>query len=118
MTTNHAEKLDKALTRPGRVDMKVEFQLADRHIAQQIYNFMFGQPEQKPKETKREKGCDVEVEIQAATFAAKVPEFEFSPAEIMSYLLAYRRNPAAAIGNCGQWANDLLQEKKEKKAKK
>lgn len=79
---------------------------------------MFGQPEQKPEETKREKGYNVEVERQAAIFAAEVPEFEFSPAEIMSYLLAYRRIPVAAIENCGQWVNDLLREKKEKKVKK
>lgn len=30
ITTNYAEKLDKALIRPGRVNIKVEFQLANR----------------------------------------------------------------------------------------
>ncbi|KAH7186505.1 P-loop containing nucleoside triphosphate hydrolase protein [Fusarium oxysporum] len=33
MTTNHPKKLDQALTRPGRIDRKIEFQLADRGIA-------------------------------------------------------------------------------------
>jgi chaperone BCS1 len=30
MTTNHVEKLSEALVRPGRVDVRLEFKLADR----------------------------------------------------------------------------------------
>lgn len=36
MTTNHPEKLDKALVREGRVDYKVEFELADEQQAFEI----------------------------------------------------------------------------------
>lgn len=42
MTANHPPKLDQALTRPGRVDRKVEFQFAGRDTAKEIYRFMFG----------------------------------------------------------------------------
>ncbi|RSL58675.1 hypothetical protein CEP51_014041 [Fusarium floridanum] len=115
MTTNHPKKLDEALTRPGRVDFKVEFQLADRGIAREIYRFMFGQLGRDVTEHGQPEGCDGEVERQAKEFAAMVPESEFSPAEIMSYLLRHRRCPAAAIKNCGQWADNLLREKKAKK---
>ncbi|KND86180.1 putative mitochondrial chaperone BCS1-B [Tolypocladium ophioglossoides CBS 100239] len=79
---------------------KVEFQLADRGIAKEIYRFMFGHER-----------CDGEVERRADEFAAKVPESKFSPAEIMSYLLPYRNRAAAIIENCEKWANSLLQEK-------
>lgn len=41
MTTNHPEKLDQALIRPGRVDLKVEFQLADRGVVKNIFRLMF-----------------------------------------------------------------------------
>jgi mitochondrial chaperone BCS1 len=35
MTTNHPEKLDEALIRPGRIDFKYEFKKANKQI---IYN--------------------------------------------------------------------------------
>lgn len=41
MTTNHPEALDKALIRPGRVDMQIAFTLATRHQAKEIFIRMF-----------------------------------------------------------------------------
>jgi chaperone BCS1 len=41
MTTNHLEKLDKALIRPGRVDMTVKFGLADGAMATAIFRAIF-----------------------------------------------------------------------------
>lgn len=111
MTTNHPKKLDHALTRPGRVDLKVEFQLADRAITKEIYHFMFGQPECNVAEVSHQGNCDRDVERQADAFAAKVPESKFSPAEIMAYLLRHWQSPAVAIENCVQWVDDLLKEK-------
>ncbi|KAF2671145.1 hypothetical protein BT63DRAFT_438664 [Microthyrium microscopicum] len=37
MTTNHIEKLDTALLRPGRVDLKVRFTHADKDVAQGLF---------------------------------------------------------------------------------
>lgn len=115
MTTNHPNKLDQALTRPGRIDRKIEFQLADRGITQAIYRFMFGQLERNTAEVSQQERCDERIERQAEAFAVKVPEYGFSPAEIMSYLLQHRHCPAAAIENCSQWVDNLLQEKKARK---
>jgi len=41
MTTNHPEKLDKALIRPGRVDMQIEFKNASRQQARDIFLRMY-----------------------------------------------------------------------------
>jgi len=41
MTTNHIEKLDEALIRPGRVDMKVKFDLADSAMIKTLFKGIF-----------------------------------------------------------------------------
>ncbi|KAI9639993.1 hypothetical protein NHQ30_011552 [Ciborinia camelliae] len=41
MTTNHIEKLDEALIRPGRVDMTVHFDLASKDNMQQIFRGIY-----------------------------------------------------------------------------
>jgi chaperone BCS1 len=108
MTTNHPEKLDRALTRPGRIDKAVEFQLADSKIARDMYRFMFGR---QTKFDERDE-CLGEVESQANEFAEKIPVSLLSPAEIMSYLLSYRSCPSAAVRDCGEWLDSLVQSKK------
>jgi chaperone BCS1 len=126
MTTNHPEKLDDALTRPGRVDLKIAFQLANRSMAKDIYRFMFKESEydygdvnqqgNHDEAVKKQRDHDEMVEEQAEAFAAKVPESEFSPAEIMAHLQQHWSSPADAVKHCGQWVHDLLKEKKAKKA--
>ncbi|RYO89564.1 hypothetical protein DL764_008553 [Monosporascus ibericus] len=106
MATNHPKNLDHALIRPDRVDLKVEFQLANRATAKEIYRSMFGQ---------LESDIDGNVERRVDAFAAKVPDSKFSRAENMAYLLRHWHSPAAAIEHCGQWVDDLLWEKKAKK---
>ncbi|KAB5542920.1 BCS1 N terminal-domain-containing protein [Coniochaeta sp. 2T2.1] len=41
MTTNHIEKLDKALIRPGRVDMIVKFDRSDRDMTAAIFRAIY-----------------------------------------------------------------------------
>jgi chaperone BCS1 len=41
MTTNHIEKLDKALIRPGRVDMTVKFDLASKDMIGALFRSIF-----------------------------------------------------------------------------
>lgn len=41
MTTNHPEKLDDALVRPGRVDMKIEFALANKQQTRELFKRMY-----------------------------------------------------------------------------
>ncbi|OIW25295.1 hypothetical protein CONLIGDRAFT_88415 [Coniochaeta ligniaria NRRL 30616] len=41
MTTNHIEKLDKALIRPGRVDMTVKFDRSDREMTAAIFRAIY-----------------------------------------------------------------------------
>lgn len=41
MTTNHPERLDPALIRPGRVDMQIAFTLATKHQIRAIFSKMY-----------------------------------------------------------------------------
>lgn len=42
MSSNHPEKLDKALVRPGRIDMTLEFKKLTRENVNNLYKLWFG----------------------------------------------------------------------------
>ncbi|PHH91337.1 hypothetical protein CDD83_852 [Cordyceps sp. RAO-2017] len=108
MTTNHREKLDEALIRPGRIDMQAEFQLADARTTAQIFKLVF----EDGKPTTEEKMLAIE---RAATeFSRKVMENRYSPAEIISYLLRYRNSPAAALSYVDEWIAAPLRDRGQK----
>lgn len=49
MTTNHPEKLDEALIRPGRVDCQVAFTNATRHQIREIFERMYSKDPPREK---------------------------------------------------------------------
>lgn len=106
MTTNHVDRLDEALIRPGRVDLRVEFELADKDVISQMFSYVYRQPESG-------KGAvDIPgIKGQAAQFAASVPKAAFSQAEILSYLLQHRDRPEEALKDCQAWVDVELQRK-------
>ena len=106
MTTNHIDRLDGALIRPGRVDLKVEIGLADKDVIGQIFCYMY-----KQEKGGADAGDSPDIQDQAAQFAAIVPQGTFSQAEILSYLLQHRVQPAEALRNCQKWVDDMRQEK-------
>ncbi|KAJ5318692.1 hypothetical protein N7476_005112 [Penicillium atrosanguineum] len=113
MTTNRKGDLDYALTRPGRVDLEVEFQLADREITTQIYRYMVKQPSNVSSGMEAAVDDRQSIDKQAIDFACKIPEGKFSPAQIMSYLTQHRDMPSAALDNVEAWMADV-REKNEK----
>lgn len=133
MTTNHLEKLDKALIRPGRVDMIVEFGRADVDMSASIFRAIYAPYEGEgatgkdmeilePEETQKQAALAEKtrqetmkrVNALADKFAAKMPELEFSPAEIQGLLLKHKRNPEAAIDAVDEWVVETRKEKKQK----
>ncbi|KAK5987774.1 putative mitochondrial chaperone BCS1-B [Cladobotryum mycophilum] len=135
MTTNHVEKLDKALIRPGRVDMIIPFSLADNTMTQSIFRAIYAPYEGEitsaegtkskegvPKSAEEEKAIWAKehakitkrVAEMAIKFAAKIPELEFSPAEIQGLLLRHKRSPEDAIEAAEEWVTKTRKDKKEK----
>jgi chaperone BCS1 len=130
MTTNHMEKLDKALIRPGRIDMIINFGLADSHMSAAIFRAIYTPYENETSPRKGAVDPDQEaiqaglakkrakiterVDEQAKLFGERTPELEFSPAEIQGLLLKHKRDPEAALAAVGSWVAQMRKDKKEK----
>ncbi|KAK4456369.1 BCS1 N terminal-domain-containing protein [Cladorrhinum samala] len=134
MTTNHIEKLDKALIRPGRVDMVVKFDRADPGMTAAIFRAIYAPLEGDkpllataktqepasastltPEEAEKQKQSILaKIDRLAEEFASKIPSLEFSPAEIQGFLLKNKRSPEKAVEGADEW---IVEARKEKKVK-
>ena len=138
MTTNHIERLDPALLRPGRVDRTVRFGPATRDVVAGLFRAIFGSIEDVPEPTTNgapkapghggatgEKEArpklaahryhdksDAEVTELAELFAERVPDSQFTPAEIQGFLLQHKHSPDAALAGIGLWMQERRAEKK------
>ncbi|KAL1840393.1 hypothetical protein VTJ49DRAFT_519 [Mycothermus thermophilus] len=122
MTSNYAEKLDKALVRPGRVDKMLYL----GHISQRSCELMFlrmfgpdtdglGMPASRsvllPK---------AELERLALEFSRAIPNEVLTPAQVQGYLLNHRDSPVEAAEKIGEWVKEelaILEAAKEKERK-
>lgn len=141
MTTNHRERLDPALIRPGRVDMQIEFGYAGRNTLGEIFRELYSQVEgmdsatieeeeevfggeEEPLLSPTEKTARSEVDRQAQytttiadlaeKFADMIPADKFTPAEIQGFLMSYKRAPKRAIRKLPGWLNSKTSANGEK----
>lgn len=100
--SNYKHKLEPALIGPGRADVTVEFKNASRHICHGIFQAFY--PVQGPFRTCFLRKTDVplcasseidhlpanltetDIEELAHEFALRIPEYQFSPAQIQGTL--------------------------------
>lgn len=120
MKANHIEKLDAALIRPGRLDMKVEFKYPEKPQLIQIFKGLFScwddaSPDiiangedpvdlSKARVEEVRKACSQQSSVLAEQFAENIPGGRFSPAEIQGYLLNWKEAPKDAVKNAAAWA--------------
>lgn len=141
MTTNHAEKLDPALLRPGRVDMTVTFGYAGREDIKELFSAIYSTLEGdvrncrgssgrgkgssptrdavedaeivKKKDEKKKQDNAETVSRWSEEFASRVPAGELTAAEIQGYLLNHKHSPRDAIEGVEKWVATTRKKREE-----
>jgi len=87
MTTNHVERLDAALIRPGRCDVKVEIGLISKQQGYELFKKFFPQ---SPHDL-------------ASRFRDSLPSGRLSVSHVQSHLFLHRNNALDAIQSLPQF---------------
>lgn len=91
MTTNHVERLDAALIRPGRADMKLEIGWMSRSQVREMFVKFFPQADKE--------------QLDAAV--ATIPPQVVSAAQLQSHLFLHRHDIKAAVAAAPQFVDAL-----------
>lgn len=86
VTCNHIEAIDRAVYRPGRIDMKILLDLASHDQIKKIYQMMF------------DKECHQNI-------IDSIPSKKYSPAAITSFFIGYREEPEDIINHISDLDN-------------
>ncbi|CAG7931731.1 unnamed protein product [Penicillium olsonii] len=112
MTTNAPQTLDRALIRPGRVDVHIRFELPSHEELRDLFLSMYSEVHQNqqfsPAEQKMEAAKLTELAVR---FAACLPEKQFSIAEVQGFLLQHKRRPGEACSHVEHWVEEMEFEK-------
>lgn len=87
MTTNHKERLDPALLRPGRTDAMFELSLSSKSQMERLFMRFFGNSDLAKK------------------FAELVPDKTFSMSQLQGFLVKYKKHPYKIIENIKELLN-------------
>ncbi|KAF9882989.1 hypothetical protein FE257_004359 [Aspergillus nanangensis] len=138
MTTNHAETLDPALVRPGRVDMSINFTFAHHADVKQLFLGIYSTLEGdlysvrnslNPRTNEKKKiVCKIPpapwqrlsqeaIDALGEEFATNIPEGEFTAAEIQGYLLHYKTDPERAVEEVEKWVNEMRTKRRERESR-
>ncbi|CEL59102.1 putative mitochondrial chaperone BCS1-A OS=Dictyostelium discoideum GN=bcs1la PE=3 SV=1 [Rhizoctonia solani AG-1 IB] len=98
-TTNRPELLDPAVSRPGRMDIKIEYRHATRWQAKELFR-LFYRPDPGAK---REA-----VDEYADAFADSTPPGQFSIAQLQGYLIQHKGYPERAVKEVSVWVDEAL----------
>ncbi|KAI0285186.1 P-loop containing nucleoside triphosphate hydrolase protein [Russula brevipes] len=126
-TTNHIERVDPALTGPGRMDVWVNFTNATKWQAESIFKSFF--PSTPAASSSHEASYlgaslkdlrwsgsghagpileEAEVDQLAKHFADAIPEQEISVASLQGYLLKNKTRPRECVEEVAEWCREVI----------
>ncbi|KAJ7177206.1 P-loop containing nucleoside triphosphate hydrolase protein [Mycena filopes] len=117
-TTNHIANLDPALIRPGRMDVKIKYELATPAQIEQVFKVFF--PALSPDADDDGSASTPvlpytgdDLARYAASFAAAIPNQVYSIAQIQGYLLTKKHDLRGAVEGAAEW---LVAQQTERRA--
>ncbi|KAI0855940.1 P-loop containing nucleoside triphosphate hydrolase protein [Xylaria cubensis] len=119
MTTNKPDRLDSALVRPGRVDMKVMLGNISQKSAEQMFIRMFTPDVEssplvsKDQHEKRESHEESLFELDtlrnlALQFSSQIPEDTFTPSQLQGFFQLHLNNATEAVDSIAHWVEREL----------
>lgn len=108
MTTNAPQVLDRALIRPGRVDLHIQFDLPSREELKGLFLSMFSDRIGEVTEKEDAKSESNSLEELAVKFAGKLPERKLSLADVQGFLLQYKKRPEEACVRVTDWVTEVV----------
>lgn len=117
MTSNFAERLDRALVRPGRIDRMIFLGNISPRSAELMFKRMYEFDPSNPSAQAIQAAAVGEDRLQklALKFGGEIEENTFTPAQVQGYLLNWRSDPQGAVDNLRAWAREEIASMEEAK---
>ncbi|PWN35782.1 P-loop containing nucleoside triphosphate hydrolase protein, partial [Meira miltonrushii] len=107
LTTNHIDKLDPALIRPGRIDLRFEFKNANQEQAKELFLRWYMPRHTQSNEEVDEKDQESKVvQALADQFAGKIKAHSLSVAAIQGFLLSCGKDYQKAVKDIDGWMEE------------
>ncbi|KAH9996395.1 P-loop containing nucleoside triphosphate hydrolase protein [Russula compacta] len=130
-TTNHIERIDPALSRPGRMDVWINFTNATKGQAEGLFKHFFpskrsvspssseapsiNASRKDPPRFRRKASAhttpifeEAEIAKLAKRFADAIPEGEISVASLQGYLLKNKKRPRECVEKVNEWYGGVI----------